>query len=254
MRSIAVEGLRNIRDLGGLRAGASRVRSGVLFRSEAPVKLGPAGLAAVRSIGIRTVVDLRDEAECDVEPTVIPPEIIRLHFPVTTLLDDDQPILDRLRAGHVSAYSAADLGQWYVRILEEHSGAFGKVIGVLADPGHWPTLVHCVAGKDRTGLACALLLSAAGVDEDDILDDYVLSTEARAHRLDELEPELTALGVDTAAVESLFIAPRQALEVAFEHLHRRYGSPEAYLRTRAWVSADVLRRLQKHLLASDGRN
>lgn len=253
-RSVAVAGLRNIRDLGGLRAGQRRVRPGVLFRSEAPIGLGPAGLSALGDIGIRTVVDLRDQVECGVGPATTPPEVLRIHVPVATPSDATGTVslLDQLLAGDLPSFSATDLGATYVRMLDDQAEAFGKAVAVLADPRHWPVLVHCVAGKDRTGLACALLLAAVGVDEDEIIGDYVLTTATRASRLDEFRPSLQALGVSVGSIESLFGAPAEALEGTFAALHDRYGGAAQYLVRRAGVGAEQLRSLQDHLLVPAG--
>jgi len=103
-----------------------------------------------------------------------------------------------------------------------HGTVGGRAEGAL--------VYHCTAGKDRTGLVTALLLSVLGVDEATILDDYELTNRYRSKwRVEELRPQLAEQGLDIDAFLPLFTAPRKALKTALAGVRERHGSVEGYL-------------------------
>ena len=102
-------------------------------------------------------------------------------------------------------------------MLDEQAPSIGRVITHLADPDSFPCLVHCHAGKDRTGLVIALALEIAGVARETVLADYAASTAARMYRRQEVSAMLAAVGTTWERVEPLFTAPPQALSRAGAH-------------------------------------
>ena len=101
---------------------------------------------------------------------------------------------------------------------------------MMAEPAHLPAVFHCTAGKDRTGLTAALVLSALGVDDGQVLDDYELSNRFRsAVRLGEIRPVLAEKGIDIERYLPLFTAPRRSMAAALAGLRATYGSVEDYL-------------------------
>ncbi len=161
--------LQNVRDVGGLRAGErARVRPGVLYRSDAP----RAGDAAplLSPWPPRHVFDLRSARE--VNGTTHPlagPGVTVLHRPVFADADPVKMTRD-------AETEVVSLGAVYQEILERSGPLIAEIASLLAG-GDGPVLVHCVAGKDRTGVAVGVLLAAAGVDRDEIVRDYVLTEE-----------------------------------------------------------------------------
>ncbi len=155
-----VKGLLNFRDVGGLSAsGGGRTRFRTLYRSHAPSSLGPEGMAAIRALGLRSVLDLRDEDEAEQWPYDLDdPSIRRLTVPVLGNLPvpADQPGL-------------------YLHMIEACGAAFTQAVRSLARADSQPVLVHCAVGKDRTGVAVALALSAAGVTDEAIVTDFLRS-------------------------------------------------------------------------------
>ena len=159
-----VPGADNFRDIGGLRAGPGRTRSGVLYRSGNLARLDDSGVTALRTLGIRRIIDLRADDEISYAPSRIEGlDIVTQRVP--------------LFLGSVASFFADDVGldEMYRRLVVDSSAGVVDVIrGILADQ---PVLVHCTVGKDRTGVTVALALAAVGVDEDDIVADYA-RTEA----------------------------------------------------------------------------
>jgi protein-tyrosine phosphatase len=133
--------------------------------------------------------------------------------------------------------------------LQASADVFGEVLTMLAEPEHLPAVFHCTAGKDRTGLTAALVLSTLGVDDAQILDDYELSNRFRsAVRIAEIRPALEENGIDIERYLPLFSAPRRAMAAALEGIGATYGSVEAYLTGPASVAPATLAALREHLL------
>jgi protein-tyrosine phosphatase len=165
---LELDGAHNVRDVGGLRAGARTVRSGVLLRGDHLEDLSSAAAAQLCDVtGLRAVVDLRAVEEgpqpggwMDGRP------VERLHLPLVDLtrITADAPLQ---RPDGELDFTAA-----YGRMLAGAGPALVEILRFAIAPRHVPVLVHCAAGKDRTGITVAVLLAAAGVDEDDIAADY----------------------------------------------------------------------------------
>lgn len=188
------DGLPNVRDLGGLPTRHGHTRSGRVFRSPRPEWLTTAGWGAARSAGVRTLVDLRNAVE--VPASGRPPSLARFSLPIEDQTDREFMRVWGSRLGS-PAYYPENLRRWPERIV--------AVLGCIADAEH-AVLVHCSAGRDRTGLICAMLLSAADVAVSDILDDYELAVRSlhgyvhpgeRAH-----EPFFDETGLERHVTES----------------------------------------------------
>ena len=148
-RSVAWGGLHNARDLGGLPAGTTVTRAGRVFRTPRLDGLDEQGWSELVDAGVRTIVDLRNPHE--IEPLPLPAGVTRLHRPVEVWEDSEF----MARWGEV-----LDSPEYY-----------------RANLAAWPELVvvHCSAGRDRTGLVTALLLSLVGVPQETIVEDYALA-------------------------------------------------------------------------------
>jgi protein-tyrosine phosphatase len=247
-RRIAMLGPVNFRDLGGYKGDGGRtVRWGQVFRSDA-LLLDDDDLVGFAGLGIRTVYDLRSESERNTTPNRLPegvaPEVV-----VRSLVSED-PDANPLQ-GMDSADGEDFLEQLYMHILERSATNFGSVLTGLSREEHLPAVFHCAAGKDRTGMVAAVLLSILGVALEDILDDYELTSrfrttehvQASMARLSErqsLAPELIA---------GMLRAPRWAMESALTKVAGRYGDFDGYLTGPAAAAADVPDRLRALLLS-----
>jgi protein-tyrosine phosphatase len=166
--AIALEGSANFRDLGGwAAAGGRRVRRGRIYRSDALHRLSPADLVLLRGLGIATVVDLRSSREVEAEgrgPLCEPPS--RYHH---------LPFFDGERSG--ASVPPGDLAEIYFQMLRFAAKPIARALEVFA-ASEAPAVFHCAAGKDRTGILAAVLLSSLGVVDEDVVLDYARTQAA----------------------------------------------------------------------------
>jgi protein-tyrosine phosphatase len=168
-RHLRWDGCFNVRDLGGLpRVGGGRTRYGAIVRGDAPDALTSDGWDALRVHGVRTIVDLRNAAELPDAPTP-PPGITRRHVP----LDDDADT-DFWEFCWKNELDGSPL--FYRPFLERKPERVAAVMHVIAEADDGGVLIHCVGGRDRTGLIVLLLLALADVPVDAITKDYDAST------------------------------------------------------------------------------
>ena len=196
MVTITLDGLHNFRDLGGLPlATGGSVRSGVLYRSEGLSGLTDAGVAALSASPIGVIADFRTPMEQASAPDRLPADrevqVVELSVLEGALTGaagaaaaSDGPI-DTGTAKKILA-SLPRLGELYVQMLEHGASAFAEAARKVAAPelrenpagadtDAYAVLVHCTAGKDRTGVAVALMLEAVGTDRDAVISDYAVS-------------------------------------------------------------------------------
>lgn len=229
-----VAGAPNLRDIGGLAVGGGRTRSGVLYRSGSLAHLTDAGTSALQALGLRRVIDLREDDEVAYEPSRTADlgiETVRvpLFLGSTASLFTEDLSLETLYRGLID--TSAD------RIVAVVRAVLG---------GH-PTLVHCTAGKDRTGVTIALMLAAVGVDEDAIVADYarteaLLDAERNARivaHLRRLHPGAEHL-VDLATR-----SPAPVMRALLGEMGRRFDSVPDYLLASGLVEEELteLRRM-----------
>ena len=213
-----IDGLVNLRDLGGLptRSGAV-TRPGRLLRSESPHTLSEAGLGALLDLGIGAVVDLRTASERERRPSPLAEAGVHTrHAPIFT---DDEDYPDHLA-------TAAEVYCWWLR---ERSAGIALAMQAIADAPSAPILVHCHAGKDRTGVIVALVLRLAGVSVDDIAEDYAVSGVQLAAMLERDRATAVEGGMDPVRVERLFTVRREAMTQTMECVDREHGGVAALL-------------------------
>lgn len=226
-RRLDLDGLFNLRDLGGYPARDGRsVRWRTLLRSDALHRLDGAGGAVLAGLGLRTVLDLRTQAETETAPSAIDGVPARLTH-ISILTGDLQAL-------------PLELDAIYRYMIDQCSGTIADVIKVLAAPGAFPALVHCSAGKDRTGIVVALILAVLGVPDEVIAGDYGLS----ASYLDsEHTPAIGQLQASTGLGEGLtrplLSSPPELILQVLARVRAAHGSVEGYLREHGLSSADL---------------
>ena len=238
-RLISLQGAVNFRDLGGYATtDGQRTRWRVLFRADGLGELTEPDLDVVRTLGIRTVIDLRSGYEVeqgrfdvDAHPVAF------FHFPFIDAL----PNADEwnLRPGL--------LGSQYKEMLDEAGAQMVAALEVLAGDAARPAVFHCTAGKDRTGLLSAILLLLLGVDEPTVVADYALSGEAMARLRQKLIAKYPDGKEIISGIDEVFSAEPANMVSLLEYLHQRYGSVEDYA-IHIGVSAVLLAALRDALL------
>jgi protein-tyrosine phosphatase len=233
--------LRNFRDVGGLRTSDGRsVRHGVVYRSATPSFLDDRQTRVLaEELGVRTRVDLRSSMEIAEAP----------HTSLETIPAEHLPLRagGAWRADHDLTDPSEAVAAHYRRYLEHSPESIGAIVGLVAEPTHRAVLVHCSAGKDRTGVALAVMLSAVGVADEEIVSDYARTREDLTPMLDQLRL-LPAYKERLAALpeESLTAEPR-SMELFLEGLAKQYGGARGYL-CEAGVDEALLARLRSALV------
>lgn len=229
----------NFRDLGGLRGlGGLVVRHGRLYRSAQLSCIDKDDHDAFVALGIRTVMDLRRPSEIE--------EFGRLAV-VDGFVLRDVCLRHQIWAaqGQTDAAGRARfLADRYRDLTEEAAEDIGEALRILADPAICPVVVHCVAGKDRTGVVIGLTLALLGVDDATIADDFAAS-EPEQLRLNDWF-RATIPGSPEPRPEWL-LAPRQTMLLFLAELRERHGSVEAYAASVGVTESDIAS-LRSHLL------
>ncbi|MXV86498.1 MAG: tyrosine-protein phosphatase [Acidimicrobiales bacterium] len=227
---VTLEGARNCRDLGGYPAeGGRHVRMGALFRSDRLSTLTIDDLDELGSRGIRTVVDFRAGPEVERDRSRLWPGVTaHISLPVGDTVDGDISMVDQIFEGRLRSVSEDDMAGLYLQMIGQYGERFAQLVALAADVDQLPMLFHCTAGKDRSGIASALLLEALGVDRETVLDDYCLSNELRSHqRIAELTPEFAKIGIDIDEVRAILSAPRAVMASVLGELDSQYGSRQS---------------------------
>lgn len=239
MRSYDHPNLFNFRDLGGYAGLDGRtVRWRRLFRSDSLARIDPADAASFTALGVRTVIDLRRPREVSRDGRVpalpgltyhhLHPE----HAEWEDATDHDEPS------------DARWLANRYLDIAYSGSAAMVAAVTVIAEADNAPVVVHCTAGKDRTGVVSALILGSLGVDEETIAEDYALTAGATGPSmayLRRVNPEIAAMP------QRYLAAPADAMRLFLGDLHARHGSVRGYLLEMGLDPAH-LAALEAHLL------
>ena len=245
---IELDGTMNLRDLGGWNtASGQRVTHGHFYRCDRLSALSDDDLTRLDERGIGTVIDLRYEAEVAEHPSRLWSTVDRhVSIPMAGEMANQRSFVDRIFAGEIAEVTVDDVGESYLAMLTDHATGFGQAVETLLDSG--PSLFHCTAGKDRTGLLAMLILWTVGVPEADVVADYGLTNRYRAERrIAELRPLFEARGLDVERFRPALSAPEPALVTAMTWLGRTHGSAEAYLEGAAGVP-HAGRRLRDRLL------
>jgi protein tyrosine/serine phosphatase len=229
-RALAWEGCLNARDLGGLTTvDGRRTRPAALIRSDTLCRLSPVGRAALIAHGVRTVVDVRFPSEIEREDPAHPfrdgPDgVLYLNRPTNVghTAEEDAAMVAGIRA----AESRLELN---LIDLDANRAGFASIATAIARAPAGGVVVHCHAGKDRTGIAIALVLSLVGVPDETIASDYALS----GGNLDGLTREwLDGISQDPAVRGRLMRQADpvpEAMLALLKHLRRQHGGAEAYL-------------------------
>ncbi|GAA1705792.1 tyrosine-protein phosphatase [Microbacterium sediminicola] len=235
MSRLDVPGTFNFREVA-----PGRVQAGSLFRSDALDRLGEPGRRAVVQLDLRVIIDLRSDLDLQLggrdDLDGIDAEYVR------------HPILS---AGMNLDPESLDLRRIYRGILTDHGDELALAMHAVAQ-ATGPALVHCTAGKDRTGLVVALTLDAVGVDRETILEDYALTTANLAGAWsDGIFAKLRGYGVEVTdpLTEVMAKAPPAVLRDTFAWLESAHGDVRSYL---ASIGVDdvAIEALRRKLLVS----
>ncbi len=250
-------GALNFRDLGGLPAeDGGALRHGLLFRSEKLSTLTDEDVAAMGRLGLRTVIDLRSGPERTLHPSRLPhqdrPAVLELDVMAHPTLSG-RSLVGVLREDPTTAGARRMMLALYSAFPAAFAPMLPALFGRLLAEGGLPALIHCTAGKDRTGFLAALLLSAAGVAREAVEADY-LATGTQSDHVEMHAATTRAVSHwlgDRATVEVVDVlceVDPTYLAASFEAIEAGWGSVSRYLAEEAGVDAAGLARLRSRLL------
>src|SRR5215218_8354445 len=210
-------------------------------------RLSDEGWRALVDHGIRRIVDLRfdDEREAD-PPAQLGVEVVH----VSLLGAQREPEYWRFVDEQVVTMQPPDYLAWsYREFLERFRDRFAAALRAIADAQEGGVVVHCLGGKDRTGLVCALLLRNAGGAEEDVVSDYALS-EKQLAEVHEAWVRAAATPEEREFRGRLGYAPASVMRHVLEELDRKYGGVRGYLEA-AGLDASEIARLRDRLREDD---
>ncbi|MCS7001886.1 MAG: tyrosine-protein phosphatase [Dehalococcoidia bacterium] len=231
-RHIPLTGARNVRDVGGYpTVDGRRTRWRVLLRGDSVHRLSDDDQAQLIALGLRTVIDLRRADEIADEPSVFERHatVAYHHVPLigsrASARADPPRTLDRI----------------YTHILDTCHEPIGQIAALLsAGSSATPTLVHCTAGKDRTGVVVAILLALAGAPDTVIADDYALTERYQTDGYyREARARADKAGIPWEQYRQLLICPPDFMLGALRHLRDAHGGAEAYLRASGLTNGQI---------------
>ncbi|MGI9287748.1 MAG: tyrosine-protein phosphatase [Pseudomonadales bacterium] len=243
-RVLGLSGAENFRDFGGYETSDDQtVKWGLLYRSNQLNRLTTEDYRRVNRLDIKLVADFRDEGERAEAPTdwqgEESPRFLPLPMASTGTLEKIQQEIDTVMATDQNPTKIQTLAiALYAKLPFEHGDKYGQLLQEVADSKSLPLLIHCAAGKDRTGVGAALILSALGVPRKTIIEDFLLSNQyplaQYAHLPESYKPFLS---VD-----------RAWLEATFNAIEERDGSVDVYLKTALDIDAKTKERIRTNLL------
>jgi len=253
-RHIDFDAIENFRDFGGYGTACGRgLKTGRLFRSGHHGLATDADLAQLRALGVAAIVDLRQASERAREPSRRWAD-----FGAVVIENDIAPTKDWIDELHVSPLTAealvADTMRHYrANVYEPRLVDLFRRFLVQVAEAEGPVVVHCAAGKDRTGLACAFLHHIAGVHPDDMVADYLMTNDENriprkmANAGAFVETLLGRRPTDEALRAWVQVYP-EFLDAAFDEIRSRHGSIDAYLEDMLGVDAALRERLHDRIL------
>ena len=232
-----LEGTYNLRDVGGYTThDGSYTQWRTLYRSDGLHRVPKAAQRSLIDSGLRTVIDLRTKIEVVTAPNVFADseEVAYVHLPM-------------LAPHIVSQHRADSLEELYKLLIDGYGAQIADVITELGDRDGFPAIVHCSAGKDRTGVVIALLLELVGVTRDQIVEDYVLTKRYVTPLYEELRRAAAQIDHDLGRLERMLGCSRNAIRKALEYVDSTYGGAREYVRSMG-LGEGTLERLRAALL------
>ncbi len=236
VRSSVLRAAPAFRDLGGLPAGGGKaMRRGLVFRSSALTELPLEDQAALEELGLSLVCDLRSVAERAADPCVTSLDrASRLNIDLAeSLRTHIDPIFQRLRADPSAEASLEMMLCMYTHLPVTAASHLRMILLAIAD-GKLPVLIHCSAGKDRTGFVVAMLLGILGVSRSHIYSDYLHSvdgcTDVHRERTARLMLQLTGRPLDGDALHVMSAVRPEYLDAMFNTIETKWGGLQPYFK------------------------
>lgn len=248
---IEISSVLNFRDAGNMiTTDGKKIRDGIIFRSAKPDNISKKDILLLHDLNIKTIVDLRAPQEGGKKRKKVD------NFDTVSLpLDFEKvtrerliPLLKRKDAGEMIPEMILNL---YNEILDGSVNVFGEVIKILLDPLRTPILIHCHAGKDRTGIICALIQMALNAETESIVDNYLESNKSIVphYRKALAIRKILSFGFFPGDMISLAITVREKYILSvIDRVSTHYGGIEAYLEQSGQCNSDIKQLKEQYII------
>jgi protein tyrosine/serine phosphatase len=244
-RHYPFEGCFNFRDIGGYRAADGRtVRWGRYYRAGRQDRMTERDLQRMKELGITTQIDLRRPDEVQEQGRGPLETLGAAYHNIAVIPEGGTDQLSRLVG------DTAISGRRYLGYLDFGPATWIRMFELFTEARHHPVLVHCTAGKDRTGVTTAFLLAVLGVERALIEADYILTNQDVARQVDFIESTLgLPEGMDRPGMMRIAGVPENAMAEFLDGLEERWGGPVEYLRS-IGVREETLATVRENFLES----
>lgn len=246
-----IDGVPNFRDIGGYATmDGGQVQRGRVYRSGSLHGLTDAGWAALQTLNVQVICDLRGHNEMTDSPDNLPEDAPQRTLKLS--IEPENRPLQQLRLLLFARHRLPEIMmRGYVEVgLRDHSYVIKTIFEQVAQQENLPLLIHCTAGKDRTGLSAALLLKTAGVDDETVIADYTLSNlnYATYRRFaEDVARRLWFFGVQPDDLRPLLTSRAETMRAILDHISAEYGSIAGYLTDYARIAPETLDAVRRNL-------
>lgn len=246
-RNVNIPGIQNFRDLGGYPAYASKkyVRWGMVYRSAGIDSLAACSSDELKNIGIKTIIDLRDSNETSL-CTQLQKDFRVIQVPIFPSKLDN--LLKEIKQQKVrNDLLPQQLKLIHRELINNYTAAYQQIFDALAEKENYPIVIQCSTGTARVGIVSALLLKALGVDDDLVMEDYLLSS--RYFNIPEASGYAYKLPTHMQEAITMLYSPREEFfQTAKKEVEQHYGSVNKYLQEGIGIDRKKLKQLRQILL------
>jgi len=235
-KHLPMEGGYNFRDLGGIKTVDNRyVKWGKFLRTDDLAHLTDFDLSYLSSIPVTSVVDFRTKREIELNPDKLPSSVKRT---IELNVNPGNLNVENLDLGSLKMNFDSVMIKMSESFVTDTAiiKQYKEFFSVLQDESNMPLIFHCSAGKDRTGIAAALILFALGVDEGTVIKDYLLSNVYLGNKYKDLKDKYPHL-------EPLFVVKPEYMQKSIDTMKERYGSIDNYLTNELGVDVNKFRQM-----------
>jgi protein-tyrosine phosphatase len=236
-RQLSLQGTPNFRDLGGYETLEGRcLRWGKLYRSSKLSNLTDTDINYINRLGVTLICDFRQIIEQELEPTLLGDNSLTQLASLPISPGSSRSFIENLHSGIISVDDAAGFMEQMNRdLVANQMPQYAEMFRLLL-AGDQQVLIHCASGKDRTGFGAALILDVLGVEEEAIVEDYLLSNkylpvEEEVERLSKQFTDHTGSGLSEEALRPMLEVRPEYIRACFEEIRRRYESKEHFFET-----------------------
>lgn len=246
-------GSPNFREIGCSQGSEDpKLKRGILYRSGELSALTVEDIDLIRCLGIKTIVDLRTPKERRSKPDLIGATqgVENIHLPIYPSKDDPGAVANFLTITKRSIDWDSSITTFYNRVAFEHHRDIGTIITLIATAEKLPLLIHCTAGKDRTGILSALIQLAAGVPRADVLHDYAITNDRlRQFKIDMLRKYrwLKLFRVKFEQMDPLFGVQEKYLNTLIEKIISEFGTLDAYFVQKCGVDSKTVQAFHRSI-------